>query len=126
MTSVPTNHGLRALARGAAVLAAALATAAAAQPASQIDVNAGSRPAATKTLAVSTRGLDLSTGHGRKALDHRIKVAAARVCDVWEISWDHPQADFTRCFTAALEGGRAQAAERSASSDGAPIAISAS
>ena len=124
MAIVQSNYSMRLFARGAAVLAAAVATAAVAQPSSPIDVNAG-KAVVTRVTMVSTRGLDLSTERGRRALDHRIKVAANKVCDVWEISWSHPQADFARCFTAALEGGRAQAAQRSASSAGAAIRVSA-
>ena len=123
MTSLQSNNSLRALARGAAVLATALATAAVAQPASPIDVNAG-KAEVTNVRMVSTRGLDLSTDHGRRALDNRLKTAAAKVCDVWSISWDHPQGDYHRCYTTALEGARAQAAERSAKNDGSPIRVS--
>ncbi len=123
MASVQSNQGPRAFVRGAAVLAAACATAAVAQPTSQIDVNAGAT-AITKVTAVQTHDLNLSSEQGRRKLDHRIRIAAAKVCDVWDISWQRPLADYTRCYTTALEKGRAQAAERSARNDGSPIRVS--
>lgn len=124
MTNVDRNYSPRAFARSAAILAAAFATAAMAQPAAQIDVNAGSSDVAN-ARTVSTRGIDLSTERGRRILDQRIQTAATRVCDVWTISWVDSQADFKRCFTEALEDGRAQAAQRSAGNSRAAIRVSA-
>jgi UrcA family protein len=108
MTNMLRNYSLRAFVRGAAVLAAASATIAVAQPASQIDVNAD-RSDDLVMQPVSTQGLDLSTESGRKILDQRIQTAANKVCDAYTISWTNPGADFQRCFNEAVASGQSAA-----------------
>lgn len=85
---------------GAAIAAALAASAAFAQS----DVVVTYQPAEgtlTRSVAVETRDLQLSTAEGRAALDRRITLAARRACGYEGIYGLRQPADFKRCFSKA-------------------------
>jgi len=103
------SNNLRALARGAAVIATVAATAASGQSGAQIDVSANSA-GITRTRAVDIGDLNLANSRDRGRLDRRLKVAAGSVCDVWDTSMVRPRNEYGHCYSIALGGARSQVA----------------
>jgi len=127
MNTSKTNLALRALVRGATVLAATVSVAAVAQPSSQIDVSGGRADAGsvTRSRLVATSDLNLADRLGQRRLDQRISYAAGQVCNGAGMYGVRPPKDYVRCYGDAVEGARAQVQQRLAAGDGAPIRVAA-
>ena len=125
MTNNSTRRMLGAAARGAILMAAAaLGSAAVAQPSSGIDVSGRSDlGGVTRSRAIEIADLNLGNAQGQQRLDQRLRHTASYVCNGPGMLGTRPAKDYVRCYSDALAGARGMVAQRMASGDTSPIRV---